>query len=118
MISFELRSFRRTYFPMNITCKVGDERVRGITSDISPKGFCLEVPTPRIKMCLLEALNKDVILQVENVLIYGSIRWYTIEGDRYRIGISISKGHLPTWKRLLAEATGLVVSSGMNHVQA
>jgi hypothetical protein len=117
MISFELRGLRRTYHPMHISCKLGDMTVWGITTDISSKGFCLEVPTPRIKMCLLDLLNKDVILEIQNVIIDGSIEWYTIEADRYCIGISINKWHIPTWKKLLAVSGSPVVDSGMEHAQ-
>jgi len=89
----------------------------GTTRDLSHKGFCLVVPTPRIKLCLLTMLNKDVILEIEKVIIEGSLRWYTIEGDRYCIGISINKRHIPTWKKLLADAGRLVINPGMNHAQ-
>ncbi len=117
MILFELRSFRRSFHQMHITCRLGEMSVRGITKDISHKGFCLEVPTPRIKMSLLELLNKDVTLEIENVIIDGSFRWYTIDGDRYYIGISVNKWHIPTWKKLLDSSRGLVVNQSMNHAQ-
>lgn len=117
MLLFELRNFRRTFHQMHITCRLGEVSVRGITKDISHKGFCLMVPTPRIKLCLLNMLNKDVILEIENVIIDGSFRWYTIEGDQYCIGISINKWHIPTWKKLLADAGRPVINHGMNHAQ-
>jgi hypothetical protein len=117
MILFELRSLRRTYHPMHISCKLGEIAVWGITTDISSKGFCLEVPTPRIKICLLDLLNKDVTIEIQNVIIDGSIEWYTIEGDRYCIGITINKWHITTWKKLLAVSSGSMVDSGMEHAQ-
>jgi len=117
MIPFELRSFRRSFHQMHITCTLGELSVQGITKDISHKGFCLVVPTPRIKMCLLEMLNKNVILEIENVIIDGSFRWYTIEGDQYCIGININKWHIPAWKKLLYATDGLVVNQSMNHAQ-
>lgn len=117
MISLDLKSLRRNYHPLHICCKLGDVAVWGMTTDISSKGFCLEVPTPRIKMCLLNLLNKDVILEIQNVIIDGSIDWYTIEGDRYCIGISINKWHIPTWKKLLAVSCRPVVDSGMEQAQ-
>ena len=117
MISFDLRSFQRTYQEMNITCKLGNLDVIGTTKDLTSKGFCLQVPTTRIKLCLLEMLNKDVLLEIENVTIDGSIRWYTIEGERYCIGISINKPHIPAWKRLLGQGPAVVVNAGMNHAQ-
>jgi hypothetical protein len=68
-------------------------------------------------MSLLAMLNKDVTLEIENVIIDGSFRWYTIEGDRYCIGISINKWHIPTWKNLLDTTSSLVVNQSMNHAQ-
>ncbi len=117
MIFFELRSFRRSFHQMHITCTLGELSFRGITKNISNKGFCLIVPTPRIKMSLLELLNKDVTLDIENVIIDGSFKWYTIEGDRYCIGISINKLHIPTWKKVLDASNSLVVNQSMNHAQ-
>ncbi|HHO74818.1 MAG TPA: hypothetical protein ENN05_00110 [Deltaproteobacteria bacterium] len=75
------------------------------------------IPTPRIKLCMLEMLNKDVILEIENVTLDGSIKWYTIECDYYCIGIGIHKTDVPVWKRLLSETTADIVNPGINHAQ-
>lgn len=117
MSLFELKGSQRTFHQFHITCRLGDISVRGATINISNKDFCLVVPTPRIKLCLLSMLNKDVILEVENVTIDGSFRWYTIENDNYCIGISINKWHIPTWKKLLSDTGRLMISQTMDPAQ-
>jgi len=68
-------------------------------------------------MSLLGMLDKDVTLEIENVIIDGSFKWFTIDGDQYCIGISINKWHIPTWKKILDASRSLMVHQSMNHAQ-
>ncbi len=117
MLSFDLRSFQRRYHQIPITCAFDDLAVVGTTKYLSPRGLCLQIPTTRIKMGLLEMLNKDVLLEVKTVTIEGCIGWYTIDADRYCIGITIHKKHLQEWKRIVSQSADAVLNAGMNHAR-
>ena len=117
MISFDLTSFQRRYNPIPITCTFEDLAVVGTTKYLSPRGLCLQIPTTRIKLSLLEMLNKDVLLEVKNVTIAGCIGWYTIDDDLYRIGITIHKKHIQEWKRIVSQSAEAVLNAGMGHAR-
>lgn len=64
---------------------------------------------------MMDFLNKDVIIESENVIIDGLLEGYTIEKDRYYIGIRINKWHKSAWKKLLAGRQRLVLESEIEH---
>ncbi|MGC9323385.1 MAG: hypothetical protein ACP5G0_01425 [Desulfomonilia bacterium] len=61
----------------------------------------MEVPTTRVKSCLLEMIHESVFIDVENVTLSGSIMWYTIDGASYFIGVRVKKPDRSAWRKLL-----------------
>jgi len=113
-INFSMKEYGS--LSLNISCPSSGLSFRGLTREITPTDLCLEVPITRIKITLLQFLNKDVTIGCENVLFDGTIHWYTIEGDYYYIGISLSKSHRSAWRRFLAERSRVSLSPEMHHV--
>jgi hypothetical protein len=66
------------------------------------------IPTSRIQQSLMDMLNKPVTVSVNNMLMEGSLAWYTIEESTYRIGIAITPKDRPVWRKVL-EATSRVL---------
>lgn len=100
-MTFDRRSLKRMALPIPVRITLEGEPIAGTTRDISPKGLCLEVPTPRVKVNLAELLDKNVTLLLDNTSIAGVIRWYTVEEAVYQIGISIDRSSKDAWKRLI-----------------
>jgi hypothetical protein len=96
---------------LHISCPDAGMSFWGRTRDISSHELCMEVPTTRIKTSLMQFINKDVIIRVENVIIDGSITWYTIEGDFYLINIAVNKRCRSAWKELVAVSDRLALQS-------
>lgn len=100
---------------LNISCAAEDLSFRGMTRETSRNDLCLEVPTTKIKLSLTDFINKDVTVSFENVILNGSISWYTIEGDYYFIGIRIARTHQSAWKGILAERPRLSLRTEVHH---
>ncbi len=99
-----MRRGRRTAaLPLRISYETGGFSFKGSTRDVSSKGLCMEVPSPRIKTCMFDLLHKNVTIEIENEVLDGNIRWYTLEGSTYRIGIRVEKHHKSNWKRILED---------------
>lgn len=95
------RHASRKILPVELALQCGETHIEGSTMDISRKGLCMNIPTPRIKGHLLDLLHKDVTLEIKNETIDGNIRWYTLDETSYIIGISIDKRFNPQWKRIM-----------------
>jgi ABC-type uncharacterized transport system ATPase subunit len=76
----------------------------------------MNVPTARIKVTLLKLLSQNVTVSTGNVTVNGNISGYTIEGDRYLIGIVINKTDRLSWKRFLAGKNWLSLHTEIRHV--
>lgn len=100
-MSFDRRSLKRVALPIAIKIVLAGERVSGTTRDISPKGLCLEIPSARIKTGFFGLLNTNVIIQYENEMMDGTIRWYTLEESTYQIGVSIERSSKALWKKII-----------------
>lgn len=100
-MTFDRRSLKRVALPIPVRITLDGEPIAGTTRDISPKGLCLEIPTPRIKVNLAELLDQQVTLLLDNTSITGVIKWYTVEEAIFQIGISIERRSKAAWKRLI-----------------
>lgn len=98
-----------------VKCPDSDITFRGITTEITSSGFCLEVPTTRIKTTLSCFLSKNVGIVIDTINICGIINCYTIEGDYYIIRIEIGKNSRQAWKTFLAEKTRLSLRTEIRH---
>jgi hypothetical protein len=101
---------------LTISCPLEKCSFEGKTQYISPSDLCMEVPTTQIKVTLLKLLNQDVTVETGNVTVTGTVKGYTIEMDRYLIGILISKPDRATWKRFVAESPRPSFLTEIRHV--
>ncbi|HDP24990.1 MAG TPA: hypothetical protein ENN34_06055 [Deltaproteobacteria bacterium] len=99
---------------LHLSCRIGESTLDGRLKEISRSEFCMEVPSTRVKTCLLEMIHAPVLLEIEQVLLSGSILWYTIEGASYFIGIRVKKDHRAAWRKLLLDKSrwGFHASAG------
>jgi len=112
MLSLDLNLNKRyESFCLRVSCPQEGLSFEGDTQYVSSCDLCMIVPTTRIKITLLKLLHQIVTVSVGNVTVNGSITGYTIEGDRYFIGIAVSKPDRPSWKRFLGEKTWLSLHS-------
>jgi hypothetical protein len=100
-MTIDRRTLKRVALPIPIRITIESDHIAGTTRDISKRGLCLELPTPRLKTSPVDLLNERVTLCLENETIIGSIKWYTVEGSIYQIGISIDRKSTAAWKRIV-----------------
>lgn len=98
---------------MTIGCSISDESVQCSVSDVSRSELTCTIPTSRIQKNLVEMLNSVVAIRLSNVVLEGTLNWYTIEESTYRIGISIARKDRGSWRKILAER-----SSSLLHASA
>ena len=89
-------------------CKIGDVYVKCSVDEVSRTDMTCSIPTCRIQQSLMDMLNKTITVSVNNMLMEGSLTWYTIEESTYRIGIAITPKDRPVWHKVL-EATSRVL---------
>ena len=99
---------------LHLSLRMGDSTLDGRVKEISRNEFCMEIPSIRVKSCLLDMIHAPVLLEIENVILSGSILWYTIEDATYVIGISVKKDHRAAWRKLLLDKSrwGFHASAG------
>ncbi len=93
---------------MTAGCKIGEVYVQCSVDEVSRTDMACTIPTYHIQQCLMDLLNKSIMVSVNNMLMEGSLAWYTIEESTYRIGIAITPKDRPTWRKVL-EATSRVL---------
>jgi hypothetical protein len=93
---------------MTAGCKFGEVYVQCSVDEVSRTDMTCTIPTCRIQQSLMDMLNKPVTVSVNNMLMEGSLAWYTIEESTYRIGIAITPKDRPVWRKVL-EATSRVL---------
>jgi hypothetical protein len=98
---------------MTVGCKIGEVYVQCSVDEVSRAGMTCTILTCRIAQSLMDMLNKNIPVSVNNMLMEGSLSWYTIEDSTYRIGIAITPKDRPAWRKVL-EAT----SGGLMHPSA
>jgi hypothetical protein len=90
--------------PMTIGCKLGEIYVQCSVDEVSRTDMTCTIPTCRIQQSLMDMLDKTIPVSVNNMLMEGSLSWYTIEESTYRIGIAISPKDRSVWRKVI-EAT-------------
>ncbi len=88
---------------MTVGCKISDAYVQCAVGDVSRSDLTCSAPTCRIQDSLMDMLNKTLSLRVDNVIMEGTLNWYTIEESTYRIGISIAGKDRSAWRKALSE---------------
>jgi len=94
---------RRHDRQVDISCNIGEMRIRGVSSYLSNYDVCVQVPSTRVKTSLQYYLNNNVTIDFNNVTIHATLKWYTLENGTYSIGIDINKSYVHEWKRLLSD---------------
>jgi hypothetical protein len=87
---------------MTASCKINEGYVLGSIREVSRKGLSLDVRTSRLQDGLNDMLNKSISLTVDNVILEGTLSWYTIEGSSYQIGITIASKQRASWNKIFA----------------
>ena len=109
-------SKRYETFSVKVSCPQDECSFEGKTLYVSSCDLCVEVPTTQIKVTLLKFLNHDVTVRIGNVTIAGIMSGYTIERDRYLIGIIVSKQDRAAWKKFLADKPKVSFLTEIRHV--
>jgi hypothetical protein len=92
--------------------KIGEGYIQGCVSEVSRTGMKCSFPTSRIQISLIDLLDKTISISIDNMLMEGTLSWYTIEESYYRIGINISRKDLSAWHKVFAgKCRGLVNAS-------
>jgi hypothetical protein len=99
----ERRTLKRSAMPFSIVLSSDSLQLPGITKDTSKEGLCIEILTPYVTASLLNLLNKNVTLEVKDMTLEGTIKWYTVNNARYLIGVLIDKKYSPAWKQLIED---------------
>jgi hypothetical protein len=89
-------------------CKIGESYVQCSVDEVSRADMTCTIPTCRIAQNLMDILNKPITVSVNNMLVEGTLVWYTIEESTYRMGIAIIPKDRPAWRKVL-EATRRVL---------
>jgi hypothetical protein len=113
MFFFDTGTKEHRPLSLHISCPHEDLSFWGRTREVSSSDLCMEVPTTRIKTSFMQFINKGVIVNFENVIIAGTIHWYTIDGDYYLINITVAKSSRAAWKELVALSDGVAVRSSV-----
>jgi hypothetical protein len=95
--------------PMAAGFKIGDSYVQGSVKEVSRTGLAIAVQTSRLQDGLLDMLNTSISLSIENMILEGTLSWYTIEESSYWIGITISPKLRPAWRKIIANRRGAVM---------
>ncbi len=103
---------------MTVGCKISDAYVQCTVGDVSRSDLTCSVPTCRIQDCLMDMLNTTLSLRVDNVIMEGTLTWYTIEESTYRLGISIAGKDRPAWRKALTEKNRSVMHASARPASA
>jgi len=109
---------RQEEMRLTVSCSQEECSFEGKTQYVSSRDLRMEVPTTRVKDTLLKFLNQNVTVQAGNVTVTGKMLGYTIDGNRYLIGIAISRSDRTSWKRLLEERAGFSLFAQAPNVSA
>jgi len=88
---------------MVIGLRISDAYVQCSAIDASGVDVTCTIPTSRIQTCLMDMLHTSLSLRVDNILLEGSLSWYTIEESTYHMGISIARKDRPAWRKIMQE---------------
>jgi len=102
-LSLERRHFKRLAKPIPVTLHISTAKVSCITKDISKEGLCLEIPIQNLPVDIFEILHKSVTIEAMDSMVEGSVKWYTVSGSSYQLGVYISKQRRESWKAIFTQ---------------
>ena len=105
MIGFNRRTLQRIMVSADLKIIIGTDFVSGITRDVSKKGLCIEIPTPRLKSGMLDKLDERVVIYLGDAILYGLVRWYNVDSGFFKVGIKLERGSRGKWWDVIGPAT-------------
>ena len=102
-MSLERRHFKRLAKPIPVILHILTAKVSCITKDISKEGLCLEIPIQKMPVEIFEILHKNVTIEIKDLMVEGSVKWYTVTDSSYQLGIYISRQRREAWKDIFAQ---------------
>jgi hypothetical protein len=97
MIGFDRRTLQRIVVSVELKILICTDFVSGTTRDVSKKGFCIEIPTARLKSGMLDKLEEKVVIYLGESILYGLVRWYDVENGFFKVGIKLDRGSRGKW---------------------
>jgi hypothetical protein len=85
---------------MTAGCKIGEGYIQCSIGEVSRTGMICTFPTSRIQNSIMDVLNKTVSISINNLLMEGTLCWYTIEESHYRVGITLARKDRTLWRKI------------------
>jgi len=64
---------------------------------------------------IFEILHKNVTIEIKDLMVEGSVKWYTVTDSSYQLGIYISRQRREAWKDIFTQHVNVGGIFNMRH---